>query len=59
MPVACPTVELATDKTPTGASVIPAGSGEPLGETPKVPPLFTPLGSVDLRSKDVAAPAEK
>jgi len=59
MPFASPAAELATERTPTGASVIPVGSGEPLGDTPNVPPFLTPLGSVDLRSKDVTAPAEK
>jgi hypothetical protein len=38
---------------------MPAGSGMPLGETPNVPPLRTPLGSVVESSSFVAVPAAK
>jgi len=51
-----PAAALPMDRVPLGESVIPEGSALPLDETPNVPPLWTPLGSVGPRSIVPATP---
>jgi hypothetical protein len=58
-PAVCPTLALPTAKIPVEESDTPAGQGDPLLETPKLPPFATPVGNVVDRSNVVAVPARK
>lgn len=56
-PMALPTVALPTARIPDEDKIMPAGRVAPLAETPKTPPLVTPVGSVVAKSKLLLVPA--
>jgi hypothetical protein len=59
-PVTAPVaVALPIARIPFADNVMPSGSAGPDVETPNVPPLATPFGSVADKSKVEALPAEK
>jgi hypothetical protein len=58
-PVTSPTVAVPTARMPGGDKVMPAGSGVPLEEMPKTPPLLMLLGKLAAKSRTAPLPTAK